>query len=76
LLTPDGSHLGEGVALDHRLARPYELMNLWGGGRPIQLSALKLKRLLDLGDGFDHLIPLLWGNNAASQNVCCPNFWF
>ena len=32
LLTPDGSHLGEGVALDHRLARPYEFMNLWGGG--------------------------------------------
>jgi hypothetical protein len=49
LLTPDGSHLWEGVALDHRLARPYELMNLWGGGRPtpalsVEVEAISLSR--------------------------------
>ena len=36
LLAPDGPHLGQGVALDHRVARQDNPKNLWG-----RLRALK-----------------------------------
>jgi hypothetical protein len=45
-------------------------------GGQLQLSALKLKRLLDPGDGFDHLIPLLLGEQRSDSERLLPKLRF